>query len=187
MKSNDSLQLSLQIRDLIKTDLSHSFVSYLPVNFSDDSSNNNIRERIFTPSNIILTMLLSAVQEDKSMQQGLNTFKTVFEHRCKEAIAAESEFLRESQFKDSQLGKQLGRPKKYLSRLPKSYLQPLSDSTAAYATARKKLNTSLFKSVYDYSTDFGVLDKELWHGMKTFYLFTITGYGRYNMPLFKMS
>jgi hypothetical protein len=83
-------------------------------------------------------MLLSAVQEDKSMQNGLFIFKRIFEDRCNEVIQIEQERLREEKINDSLLPVKSGRPKKYLSRLPKTFRQPLSESTAAYSNARKK-------------------------------------------------
>jgi hypothetical protein len=52
--------------------------------------------------------------------------------------------------------------------LPKRYKKPLSSSTAAYATARKNLNTSIIEAVYEYSTHFGEVDKESWNGMQTY-------------------
>jgi hypothetical protein len=44
----------------------------------------------------------------------------------------------------------------------------LSNSTAGYATARKKLDISIVESLYQHSTNLGSLDKESWHGMKTY-------------------
>ena len=60
-----------------------------------------------------------------------------------------------------------GRPKKDQSCLRKSYHKPLSDNTAGYTIARKRLDISLVNTVFEYSCDFGNFDKELWHGMKT--------------------
>jgi hypothetical protein len=70
--------------------------------------------------------------------------------------------------KDSQLPVKAGRPKTYKSRLPKIYRNPLSENTAGYSIARKSLDISIFEDVFRYSADFGDLDNERWHGMKTY-------------------
>jgi hypothetical protein len=171
MTANESLKLSVQIKDLLKTDLSHVFSEDIPVNLIENIARevmSGSRERVFTPCNTILTMLLSATQEDKSLQNGLNMFKTVFEHNSKKVLQIEAEQLHQEKTQDNSLKKNPGRPKKYQSRLPKSYRKPLCQNTAGYSTARKKLDISLVQTVYEHSTEFGCLDKELWHGMKTY-------------------
>ena len=171
MTANESLNLSSQIKDLLKTDLLHAFYDDVPINQIEHQARevmSGSRERIFTPSNIILTMLLSATQEDKSLQNGLNNFKSVFEQRCKEIVKAEAEHLHQEQIKDMELVKKPGRPKKYQTRLPKSYHNTLCENTAGYSTARKKLDISVFQTIFDHSTEFGRLDKESWFGMKTY-------------------
>ena len=171
MTANESLNLSLCFKELVKTDLSHVFQEDIPVDIIEQQANKvmpKCRERIFTPVNIILSMVLSAIQEDKSLQQGLNLFKLVYESKCKEILRIEKEQLEEEKSRDTQNPVKSGRPKQYKSKLPKSYQQSLSNSTAGYATARKKLDTSIIESVYEYSADFGMLDTESWYGMKTF-------------------
>jgi hypothetical protein len=113
-------------------------------------------------------MLLSATQEDKSLQNGLNIFKTVFDHHSKTVLQTEAERLDQERMNDAILKRKAGRPKKYQSRLPKCYQKPLSESTAGYSTARKRLDTSLVQTVYEHSTNFGSLDTESWYGMKTY-------------------
>jgi len=171
MTPNDSLILSLQIKDLLKTDLLHAFQEDIPfeeIEHQVQEVMTGMRDRVFTPSNTILTMLLSSIQEDKSLQHGLNIFKSVFESRCKEVLEAEAEQLHQEKIKDNQLPRHSGRPKKYKSRLRKSYQKPLSHSTAGYANARKKLDIRTVEFFYKHSVNFGNLDKESWYGMKTY-------------------
>ena len=172
MKSNESLHLSVRFREMLTTDLSHAFGSYLPVELIADrvaqTTLKKSRERIFTPVNTLLTMLLNSVQEDKSLQNGLNLFKSVFESNSKAIVQAEEKQLEAEKIRDRESGRKAGRPKQYKSRLPQSCHQPLSNSTAGYATARKNLDMSLIEMVYASSTDFGALDKESWYGMKTY-------------------
>jgi hypothetical protein len=155
---------------MIKSDLSHTFSGYLPMSQIEEkacSIKRNGRNRIFTPSNTILTMLLTSLQEDKSLQNGLNLFKQVFESNCKIIMQKEESELFLQRTKDRELPRKSGRPRKYKSRLPRSCQKPLSDSTAGYATARKNVDISIIEDVFRYSTDIGVQDKESWHGLKT--------------------
>jgi hypothetical protein len=171
MTANESLNLSTQISDLLKSDLLHVFKEDVPVDLIDNHALKVMpesRDRVFTPCNVILTMLLSATQEDKSLQNGLNIFKTVFEHNSKEVLHVETKQLEHEKLNDSLVKRKAGRPKKYQSRLRKSFRKPLSQSTSAYSTARKRLDKSLLQNLYEHSTGFGDLDKESWHGLKTF-------------------
>jgi hypothetical protein len=171
MEMNESYRLSLRFDEMLKSDLSHAFSSYLSVCQIEEKARlfrQNGRNRIFTPSNTVLTMLLTSLQEDKSLQNGLNMFKLVFESNCQTISKKENAELVEQRIKDRQLPRKSGRPRKYKSRLPKSYRKPLSESTAGYATARKNLNTAVIEEVFRHSADFGDLDNESWHGMKTY-------------------
>ena len=170
MTANESLNLSTQVYDLLKTDLSHVFHDEVPFDLIEKQSRElapDSRDRIFTPCNVILTMLLSATKEDKSLQEGLNTFKLVFERNCKQVQKAEAEQLEQEKINDSLVPKRPGRQKKYQPCMLKSHLTPLSDNTAGYSTARSKLETSLVQTVYEHSAEFGDLDKESWYGLKT--------------------
>jgi len=171
MKANESLQLSLRFKDMLASDLSHAFAAYIPSGMIEEKASSlkpKSRNCVFTPANVILTMLLTAIQEDKSLQSGLNLFKTVFESNSHLIFQEEAYQLNAEKIKDSQLPVKAGRPKTYKSRLSRSCRNPLSENTAGYSTARKNLDTSIFEDVFKYSADFGDLDKERWHGMKTY-------------------
>ena len=172
----------------VQAHVSHVFREDIPFDLIEKQSIElmpNSRDRIFTPGNVIACMLLSATKEDtctvyevrgKSMQEALNTFKLVFEHDCQKVFEAEAQQLEQAKMEDNLVKKGPGRPKKYQSTQPKSHhvccakckQKPLSESTAGYATARKKLDTRLVQTVYEHSTDFGDLDNESWYGLKTF-------------------
>ena len=164
-------QLIVQVRENLKRDLSHVFEELLPVELIEAKARSvmkNSRERIFTPVNTVYTMLLSAIQEDKSLQRAVNLFKDAFDRRCAEARKTEAEQLQAEKQNANRGKKKRGRPKKFLSCLLKSFLQPISSNTAAFATARKNLDKSVIEAVYEHSTDFGGLGRKTWHGMETF-------------------
>jgi hypothetical protein len=171
MTANESLHLSLRVNDLLKTDLSHVFYDDIPFDLIENQARElmpDSRDRIFTPSNVIATMLLSATKEDKSLQEALNTFKLVFEHNVQKVSETEAEQLEQERINDCLVKKGPGRPKKYQSRMPKSHQKPLSDSTAGFSTARTRLDTSLVQTVYEHSAEFGDLENESWYGLKTY-------------------
>ena len=171
MTANESLTLSLQFKELVRTDLSHVFQENMPVNQIEEwvrAERSQSRGCIFTPANVILTMLLSAIREDKSMQNGLNLFKSVFESRSRELLQKEEALLEEEKQTDAQSSIKAGRPKKYRSKLLKSYRQPVSGNTAGYSMARKRLDKRIFETVYEHSLDFGECEEEYWNGMRTF-------------------
>ena len=171
MTPNESLNLSIQFKELLQHDLLHAFSDHLPVKIIDEQADKVMkasRQRVFTPCNTVLTMLVSAVQEDKSLQNACNIFKEVFERRNKELVDAEAACLLQKRHEESLVKRKKGRPRKYKTQIRKSQQKPLSNSTAGYAIARKKLDKSIFESVFAHSTHFGDLEKESWNGLKTF-------------------
>jgi hypothetical protein len=171
MTSNESLKLSIQFKELLQQDLLHVFSEHLPIKIIEEQADKvmvSSRQRIFTPCNTILTMLVSAVQEDKSLQNACNIFKEVFERRNKELVDAEAAILLQKRHDQSQVKRKKGRPRKHNTQIRKCQQKPVSNSTAGYATARKKMDKSIFEAVFEYSTDFGNLEKESWNGLKTF-------------------
>lgn len=64
--------------------------------------------------------------------------------------------------------KKAGRPKRYKSKLNKSITNEVKSQTVACNNARQRLPLELVDLVYRNSTDFGELDREKWHGMRTF-------------------
>ena len=171
MTPNLSLDLSFRFRELLKADLLPAFQSYLPHDLIEQccsECSKKSRERIFTPDNTLTAMLLSATQEDKSLQQCVNVFKHVFEQDCQRLKQEENELLERQRNENKETVCSLGRPRKYKSKLPKTKTKEMSDNTAAYSKARKKLDSELIAKVFTHSADFGELDKERWHGIQTF-------------------
>lgn len=171
MEANESLRMSIRMNEMLQSDLSHAFSGYIPVSLIEEKSralNPTGRDCVFTPVNVILAMLLTAIQEDKSLQNGLNMFKMVFESNCSVLKQMEEEQLNAEKLHDSQSPVKSGRPRQYKSRLPGRFQKPLSERTGGYSIARKNLDLGIVRDVFKHSTDFGDLDSERWHGMKTF-------------------
>jgi hypothetical protein len=171
MTPNYSLDLSLQLQNLIRTDLLQQFSTDFPFEIFENSGNvdtSKKRDRVFNDSNTLLTMLVTAVNEDKSLKQSVNIFKQIFETRGEQMFHKEKEALETKRINDSAIDNKMGRPNLYHSRLPKSKTQPVSDNTAAYTKARQRLDNSLVVKLFDYSKDFTAIKQSLWHGMTTY-------------------
>jgi hypothetical protein len=168
MTPNHSLDLSLQLQNLIRTDLLQQISMEFPFEMTEHNNNKEgpkKRDRVFNDGNTLLTMLVTAVSEDKSLKQSVNIFKEIFESRGEHILKKEREELENKRLIDNTIDKKMGRPKLYQSQLPKSKTQPLSDNTAAYSKARGRLAYSVVEQVFDYSKDFTGIAQPLWHGM----------------------
>ena len=161
----------MQLQTLIRTDLLQQISMEFPFELIESNVNKEgtkRRDRVFNEGNTLLTMLVTAVNEDKSLKQSVNIFKGIFESRGKHIVQLEKEGLENSRPTAIGMDKKMGRPKLYRSQLPRSKTQPVSDNTAAYAKARQRLDYSLVQQVFDYSRDFTGIAQPLWHGMKTY-------------------
>jgi hypothetical protein len=173
MTPNHSLDLSLQLQNLIRTDLLQQISMEFPFELIESNQNSHRegpkkRDRVFNDGNTLLTMLATAVNEDKSLKQSVNIFKEIFESRGEHIVKKEREELENKRQTDIAIDKKMGRPKLYQSQLPKSKTQPVSDNTAAYTKARGRLEYSLVQQVFDYSKDFTGIAQPLWYGMKAY-------------------
>ena len=171
MTPNLSLELSICFQESIKEDLLPAFSEYIPYDLICDhipADSKSGRDRVFTRGNTLLAMLLSAIQEDKSLQQGVNVFKHVFEGRCRQICQNEEAELERQRNQSNEVAARPGRPRKYKSKLPKTKKQEISNNTAAYSNARKKIDNELLLKVFEHSACFPESDRECWFGMKTY-------------------
>jgi hypothetical protein len=170
MTPNRSLALSIELKALMRTDLLHSIDTEFPFDLIERhqplEGRKTPRDRVYNTENTLLTMILSALSEDKSLKQSVIIFKEVFE--LKGARLRQTEELRLQKEHELQLlaggVRKRGRPRHFLSHLPKSKLNEVSDNTAAYTKARGRLEIGLAKKVFDYSADLKRLNGKQWHG-----------------------
>lgn len=171
MTPNCSLALSLQVQNLLRTDLLQHLSTDFPFELiAAHKANSKVvkRDRVYNDENTLLTMLTTAVQEDKSLQQSVNLFAQVFENRSTQLQQLEADHLARQKQADQHSQKKTGRPRLYQSKLPRSKLQQVSTNTAAYTKARQRLALELVKEVFNYSTKFDSLKKCEWYGMRCF-------------------
>lgn len=177
MTPNRSLSLSAQLQMSMGTDLLHHFNDDFPYGllaaYQEKSNHTVKRDRIFNEENTILTMLLTAIHEDKSLKQSVNIFKEVFELKGKQMQEKEYKMLQFDQAKEAQRiatggSRNVGRPNLYHSQLAKSKTMEVSENTAAYTKARQRIDRSLISSIFNYSVDFGELNGKTWHGLPVY-------------------
>ena len=172
MKANESLELSTRFREMLSQDLSSPFIELYPKELVSDYIKENslkVRNTIFTIENTLLTMLLTAQQEDKSLQQSVNLFKILYEKESRKIQESETQqlFKAKEATMTSQV-KKAGRPRQFKSKLRKSILKEISESTAAYSIARNRLPLDLVKKMFEYVRSFDDHENEQWHGLSTY-------------------
>jgi hypothetical protein len=161
----------MQLQNLIHTDLLQEISNEFPFELVEGKHNEaetKKRDRIFNDGNTLLTMLVTAVNEDKSLKKSVSTFKQIFESRGEHILKKEMEELEKERLTDVAIDKKMGRPKLYQSQLAKSKTQPISDNTAAYTKARQRLEYTSVQKVFDYSKEFTGVGQSLWHGMAAY-------------------
>jgi hypothetical protein len=172
MTENISLQLSLQFEKALRTNLTSGFQHDFPMsevtNYVNTVMKGKVRNTVYTLANTLFIMLLTATQEDKSLQHSVDIFKHMYESQSAHIRSMEAEALEKEKHADMLGGKKSGRPKKYKSKLSKSITNEVKTQTVAYSNARKRLPMDLINSVYNKSKDFGEFDNESWHGMRTY-------------------
>jgi len=178
MTPNRSFIISLQLKELMRTDFLHKLDEDFPFDviakYQSGSTKVVRRDRIYNDENTILTMLITAINEDKSLKQSVNIFKEVFELKGKEIkekelIQLQLEQAEENRSIKAGATRKRGRPRLYTSLLPRSKELEISDNTAAFTKARTRLDTGLVNKVFEYSADFKKeLNGKKWYGMSTF-------------------
>jgi hypothetical protein len=166
------MQLSYQFRSALQSDLTSGFQQDFPgvaiENYVGTVLKGRVRNTVYSVPNTLYTMLLTAVQEDKSLQSSVNLFKYYYERQSDLIQLEEAEFLEKERQLDSSQAKKAGRPKQYKSKLRKSITGEVKSQTVAYSNARQRLPQELVDLVYVRSKDFGTMDNEEWHSMRTF-------------------
>jgi hypothetical protein len=172
MTRNTSLQLSETFRERLSSNLlaplNEIYPHHIVAGYIQTHPELKTRNKVYTLDNTLFTMTFTATQEDKSLQSSVNLFTQKYETESEAIQKQEQELLEAEKQSDSEQSVHYGRPKLYKSKLPKSLKNRLSSSTAGYTNARQRVPLELIKQVFDYSTDFGEYDKELWKGYKIY-------------------
>ena len=172
MKNNRSLELSVLINKQLQEGLLGPMSSYFPEEMVQTYSEKGVkrRDRLYSLSNTIQTMIASAAYEDKTLQHSVLVFSDVLKQRTQSVLAKETEVLAEQSLFHA---KRIGRPRTRGPRIAKSKLSDISLSTSSYATARQRVPVKLMDDIFISSRQINndatnSVHKRQWHGKEIF-------------------
>lgn len=149
MKSNRSLAISNRIQEFRTGDilgvLSEEFPNEI---LNSTTGKQKTRDRVFTVGNTLLTMVLTSVQQDKTLKNSVGLYHTFHQKRRQQVMEEQQQKLSQEKERDRAKGRKAGRPKGYAVRLPKSLEKDISLSTAAYSKARGRVPLSLTQELF---------------------------------------
>jgi hypothetical protein len=116
-----------------------------PVSILKDKSESvKTRDRVFTVNNTLLTMVLTSVQQDKTLKNSVDLYYIIHQKHKAQAIELIEQRIQTQKEEDSKSSiKKAGRPKKYIVQLSKSLRKDISLNTAAYSKARERVPIEL--------------------------------------------
>ena len=168
MKLNRSLAISNHIQDCKTSNIIGLLEAEFPSSIFSKEENEASRVRVFTVRNTLLAMVLTAVQQDKSLANSVGLYYTIHQ-RHKQQVQDQLELEAAQRREEDRLHyvKKAGRPKKYEVKLPKSLDQDISLNTSAYSKARERVSAQLTQDLFDASRIADPLNNySHWHGYR---------------------
>jgi len=117
---------------------------------NDDQKGKSIgRNRVFTNNNTLLAMVLTSIQQDKTLKNSVDLFYIIHQKQKLQTTEELEQFIQSQQEADNKSAiKKAGRPKKYKIQLPKSLEKNISLNTAAYSKARERVPDTLVEELF---------------------------------------
>ena len=145
MKLNRSLAISSKIQECKMGNIIGLLENEFPASILNDKVESvKTRDRVFTINNTLLTMVLTSVQQDKTLKNSVDLYYTIHQRHKTLAIELLEQRIQSMKEEDSRsLIKKAGRPKKYNVQLSKSLGKDISLNTAAYSKARERVPMEL--------------------------------------------
>jgi hypothetical protein len=124
------------------------------------------RDRVYTTENSLMTMVVTALHADRSLQNSVRIFQEVFNRHREGVLAMALEQQRALKEAIDTGGKRKrGRPRTGKVRIPISKIKDISSNTAAFSKARERIDVALIEHAYKASADFSTLESSSrWHG-----------------------
>ena len=149
MKLNRSLAISSRIQACKMGDIIGLLEKAVPASaLATEQEMGKNRNRVFTANNTLMTMVLTATQQDKTLKNSVNLYYMIHQQRQQQVRAALEKQMERERAVDAQKIKKAGRPKKYAVQLPGSLSKDISLNTAAYSKARDRLPLSMAKALF---------------------------------------
>lgn len=171
MKSNRSLAISCKVQECKMGNIIGLLEEEFPASiFSAKKQIVKSRDRIFTVSNTLLTMVLTATQQDKTLKNSVDLYYGIHQKHKSQAIKELEDNIQAQKDIDSlTLTKPAGRPRKYTSHIPKSLEKNISLNTAAYSKARERVPMKLVDELFKKSRiEEAQNNYSHWNGYKVF-------------------
>lgn len=150
MKPNRSLAISTSIQECKMGNILGVLEQEFPSHILEEVPRG--RNRVFNEKDTLLTMVLTAVQQDKTLKNSVDLFYMIHQRKKQELQAAmEAEMNRQRRADRRAPTRPVGRPKTYEVRLPKSLERNISLNTAAYSKARGRVPVSLTEKLFQAS------------------------------------
>jgi IS4 transposase len=157
MKQNRSLAISSKIQECKMGNIIGMLEKEFPLSVLNNKKDEvkkekgKTRERVFTVNNTLLTMVLTSVQQDKTLKNSVDLYYMIHQSHKSQALSELEHSIHTQKEEDSKANKTAGRPKKYTLQLPKSLEKDISLNTAAYSKARERLPLELVNDLFQNS------------------------------------
>ncbi|CAN5226635.1 hypothetical protein BH23BAC3_BH23BAC3_36530 [soil metagenome] len=159
MTPNTSLQLSYEFKKRLKHFSLQSLSDRIPSDVIDQYYQREkitTRTRVFSPEATICCMVGAAMMEDKSQKNVLFQYKQAFEHQAGQLVEEQTQALESP--------KKSRGPRRTRLNLPKSMTTPVSENTAGFSKAVKRIPRDLMRELFDHSARAGDCQPLTWHG-----------------------
>lgn len=150
MKLNRSLAISSKIQECKEGNIIGLLEKEFPSQvLTNESGSDGRRNRVFTVNNTLLTMVLTATQQDKTLKNSVDLYYMIHQQHKEQVLRELEELLeKEKELARQSGGRKVGRPKKYTVQLPKSLAKDISLNTAAYSKARERVPLGLVHNLF---------------------------------------
>ena len=168
MKQNRSLAISTIIQEQQRSNILNLLESVFPNEVLKTRIPGKSRNRVFNPVSTLLTMVLTATQEDKSLKNSVALYYGLHQ-KIREKIYEETLQKIKRHEKEVKAVPKAGRPWKTTITLPKSKEKDISLNTAAYSKARTRLPLEITVELFKASSMKGVKNSySHWHNRRVF-------------------
>lgn len=168
MTPNLSLFKSNQLREFLRIDYLKSLWSVFPFEVINNYDKKDTRDRVYSTENTIMTMVYSSTLADKTLENAVDIFKQIHDNQIDLVLKNANEAMEQEKANDLEdLKIRRGPKKKYKLKVSKSKIIEISENTAAYSKARKRVSFELLQNVFYKTREDSTLNV-YWHGMETF-------------------
>lgn len=148
MKENRSLEISAKIQEYQKANILGTLMDVYPSDYElNIKEPENSRDRVFSISNTLMTMVLTASQEDKTLKNSVVLYHTIHQNKQNEKLRIIQEEKNKQQEEEKLNGKKRrGQPKKY--KILENPVVNISLNTASYSKARERVSVENVKNLF---------------------------------------